>query len=404
MTLTDLFRTNQRCRNVHFTNIFGNRNFPAHGPTAVEKQPAEGYLAVFEGLLCQLPLCSGLSRLGTQRALCWAESLDCGELYPEDSSEYCTFVLYLLVTRIVIGLVIARSKLPVTGDYRGEEHRKRKSRTFGTAGERGRRSAEQNSKLESPDDLRALLSRAALSESQYREFSAPERENESAQGDNGAEARTPGALESEAANGNGNDHGNGQAKPAAARLQAPLHESTLAEEIAESIEAKKPAATVAPSAEAFEAKIPAFKHSNGGNGNGAKPTTQAADVATAARKRPEAAISSGSSGASSAPIPSGASGASMESRWSVLGRALSGEPDDSPGHLIQTLSNSVSVPFAFVAPISGGTGVTTILATLARCFAARGERVLLADQGAASLLPLYFGAANPAPGNYRAFP
>ncbi len=88
----------------------------------------------------------------------------------------------------------------------------------------------------------------------------------------------------------------------------------------------------------------------------------------------------------------------------MLGRALSGEADDSTGNLIQALSTSVSVPFAFVSPISGGTGVTTILATLARCFAARGERVLLADSGAVSLLPLYFGAANPGAGELQSFP
>jgi len=43
------------------------------------------------------------------------------------------------------------------------------------------------------------------------------------------------------------------------------------------------------------------------------------------------------------------------------------------------------------------------LATLARCLAARGERVLLADHGSTSLLPLYFGAADLGMGEMQSF-
>ena len=54
------------------------------------------------------------------------------------------------------------------------------------------------SALESADDLRALLSRAALSQSKYREFSAPARGSQPAQGDSAAaEVRAPNAEASE---------------------------------------------------------------------------------------------------------------------------------------------------------------------------------------------------------------
>lgn len=44
-----------------------------------------------------------------------------------------------------------------------------------------------------------------------------------------------------------------------------------------------------------------------------------------------------------------------------------------------------------------------ILATLARCLAAEGEHILLADSEASSLLPLYFGANNPGEGELQSF-
>lgn len=91
------------------------------------------------------------------------------------------------------------------------------------------------------------------------------------------------------------------------------------------------------------------------------------------------------------------------SRWSVLGQVLAKEGDAADERLIRALGASVSIPFQFAASVSGGTGVTTILATLARCLATFGEHLLVADPGASSLLPLYFGASHPGEGELQSF-
>jgi cellulose synthase operon protein YhjQ len=95
------------------------------------------------------------------------------------------------------------------------------------------------------------------------------------------------------------------------------------------------------------------------------------------------------------------SGAS--SRWSVLGQIFSGEGDATGDHLVQALATSIKIPFQFVCSVSGGAGVSMILATLARCLATEGENVLLADPKASSLLPIYFGASNPGEGELQSF-
>jgi cellulose synthase operon protein YhjQ len=95
------------------------------------------------------------------------------------------------------------------------------------------------------------------------------------------------------------------------------------------------------------------------------------------------------------------SGAS--SRWSVLGHIFSGEGDATGDHLVQALATSIKIPFQFVCSVSGGAGVSTILATLARCLATEGENVLLADPKASSLLPIYFGTSNPGEGELQSF-
>jgi len=91
------------------------------------------------------------------------------------------------------------------------------------------------------------------------------------------------------------------------------------------------------------------------------------------------------------------------SRWSVLGQVLSSEGEPADERLIRALGASIAIPFQFAASVSGGAGVTTILATLARCLAEQGEHLLLADPGASSLLPLYFGANNPGEGELQSF-
>jgi len=206
--------------------------------------------------------------------------------------------------------------------------------------------------VDTADDLRALLSRAALSESQYREFSPPVRANQQIKVERVPEGRAPAAGESAPA-GTGYVHA--------------------------------PPNPEAPSGmgidEIVETRTPSINHSNG-HGNAVQTKPQSTERARSNRKK---------------------SNSSLESRWSVLGRALSGETESSSGRLVHTLANSISLPFAFISSISGGTGATTILATLARCFAAGGERVLLAGSGPASLLPLYFGAANPGAGELQSF-
>jgi hypothetical protein len=91
------------------------------------------------------------------------------------------------------------------------------------------------------------------------------------------------------------------------------------------------------------------------------------------------------------------------SRWSVLGQIFSGEGDAAGDHLVQALATSIKIPFQFVCSVSGGAGVSMILATLARCLATEGESVLLADPKASSLLPIYFGASNPGEGELQSF-
>ena len=212
--------------------------------------------------------------------------------------------------------------------------------------------------LDAINDLAALLSRAALSESQYREFSPLARPGQQIQTESPAEELSAGAQKA----GPGATEDPGARGFVHFRLITAQDQRDPANLTSETVPASG-------GDEELETSPPALSHSNG-HKNFVNPIPHA-DSARNSRTRLDT---------------------ELESRWSVLGRALSSESDDSPGRLIQVLANSVSLPFAFIAAISGGTGVTTILATLARCLAARGERVLLADHGSASLLPIYFGA------------
>lgn len=60
-------------------------------------------------------------------------------------------------------------------------------------------------------------------------------------------------------------------------------------------------------------------------------------------------------------------------------------------------------PVLAVFSLAGGTGKTSLVATLGRALAARGERVLLAETSAWGLLPYYFGANEVRPGAVRTF-
>jgi cellulose synthase operon protein YhjQ len=56
-----------------------------------------------------------------------------------------------------------------------------------------------------------------------------------------------------------------------------------------------------------------------------------------------------------------------------------------------------------VFSLAGGVGKTSLVATLGRALAARGERVLLVDTAAFGLLPFFFGARDQRPGMLRTF-
>ncbi len=75
-----------------------------------------------------------------------------------------------------------------------------------------------------------------------------------------------------------------------------------------------------------------------------------------------------------------------ERRWAAI-RELAGVAEP------QTKANSAALPQGAVAifSLSGGTGKTTICATLASCLRGRGERLLIADFCDESLLAHYFG-------------
>ena len=60
-------------------------------------------------------------------------------------------------------------------------------------------------------------------------------------------------------------------------------------------------------------------------------------------------------------------------------------------------------PVLAVFSLAGGTGKTSLVATLGRTLSANGERVLLADTAAQGLLPYYFGASELRPGAVRTF-
>lgn len=91
------------------------------------------------------------------------------------------------------------------------------------------------------------------------------------------------------------------------------------------------------------------------------------------------------------------------SGWSSLNRVLSNDVTKTDEHFVQAVTTNISVPTLFVFSTSGGTGKTTILATLGRCLAGDGERVLVAETAASSLLPFYFGAQTPSEGELQSF-
>jgi len=66
-------------------------------------------------------------------------------------------------------------------------------------------------------------------------------------------------------------------------------------------------------------------------------------------------------------------------------------------------SQEMPVPMVTVFSMAGGTGKTSLVATLGRALSAAGERVLLTDTTSHGLLPYYFGASELRPGVVRTF-
>jgi cellulose synthase operon protein YhjQ len=66
-------------------------------------------------------------------------------------------------------------------------------------------------------------------------------------------------------------------------------------------------------------------------------------------------------------------------------------------------SQEMPVPMVTVFSMAGGTGKTSLVATLGRALSASGERVLLTDTTSHGLLPYYFGASELRPGVVRTF-
>lgn len=90
----------------------------------------------------------------------------------------------------------------------------------------------------------------------------------------------------------------------------------------------------------------------------------------------------------------------ITSRWFALKSVFSGvaalpEPAPAP--------QPSRAPVLAVFSLAGGVGKTSLVATLGRSLAARGERVMLVDTASFGLLPFFFGAQEQRPGVLRTF-
>ncbi len=224
------------------------------------------------------------------------------------------------------------------------------------------------------DDLTELLSRAALLQSQYREFdSAPRAPKDAAPAANVPNVKKDPAKEISMSPPRGPIHWR---RPASSELQQPIPQNS-----------DQRAAHAGPEIKTGELSISEGNVQPGSSRNShAEGKPSQLQHLNERVHRGHKQFNSGNS-----------------SRWSVLGQIFSGEGDASDDHLVQALATSITIPFQFVCSVSGGAGVTMFLATLARCLAAEGENVLLADPKASSLLPLYFGAGNPGDGELQSF-
>lgn len=93
----------------------------------------------------------------------------------------------------------------------------------------------------------------------------------------------------------------------------------------------------------------------------------------------------------------------LASRWFAMkglfeGASFPAETQETPA--VPVVSPA---PVLAVFSLAGGVGKSSLAATLARAFSARGERVLLVETTAFGLLPFFFGACDRRPGVLRTF-
>ena len=88
------------------------------------------------------------------------------------------------------------------------------------------------------------------------------------------------------------------------------------------------------------------------------------------------------------------------SKWYGLKRVFDPTQEAAPE---PARSQEMPVPMVTVFSMAGGTGKTSLVATLGRALSASGERVLLTDTTSHGLLPYYFGASELRPGVVRTF-
>jgi cellulose synthase operon protein YhjQ len=88
------------------------------------------------------------------------------------------------------------------------------------------------------------------------------------------------------------------------------------------------------------------------------------------------------------------------SRWFAL-KGVFDHTNEGVAQLVRP--RDTSIPALVVFSLAGGVGKTSLVATLGRTLASRGERVLLVDTTSYGLLPLYFGARDLRPGVKRTF-
>ena len=76
------------------------------------------------------------------------------------------------------------------------------------------------------------------------------------------------------------------------------------------------------------------------------------------------------------------------SSWPALDKVFAERTEDFD--LIRSITEAIKIPVVFIGSMIGGTGGTTIIATLGRCLADFGENVAIAETELSLVLPYYF--------------